>query len=47
MDWNNCEDHYSRVVKKNEKVKPMDTRTKIIILIWLVFLISILWLFWA
>ena len=44
MSWGNCEDHYSRVAKKKERQKPMDARTKIIILVWLIFLSGIIWL---
>ena len=43
MSWGNCEDHYSRVAKQNEKLKPMSKRTKVIIIGWIVFLISIIW----
>ena len=44
MSWGNCEDHYSRVAKQNEKLKPMSKRTKGIIIGWIVFLIGIIWL---
>ncbi len=44
MDWNNCEDHYKRESRKNDKMKPMDTRTKIIVAIWLIFLGIVIWL---
>ena len=44
MDWNNCEDHYSRVAKQNEKMNPMSKRTKIIIFVWLISLSGIIWL---
>jgi len=43
MGWGNCEDHYSRVAKQNEKEKPMSKRTKVIIIGWIVFLIGIIW----
>ena len=43
MGWGNCEDHYSRVAKKNEKLQPMSKRTKTIILLWLIFLSGIIW----
>lgn len=46
MGWGNCEDHYNRVSKELEKIKPMDTRTKLIILGWLIFLIGVIWVFW-
>ena len=44
MGWGNCEDHYSRGAKKNEKLQPMSKRTKTIILLWLIFLSGIIWL---
>ena len=43
MGWGNCEEHYSRVSKQNEKEKPMSKRTKVIIIGWIVFLIGIIW----
>ena len=47
MGWGNCEDHYSRVAKKNAQVKPMDVRTKMSITIWVLFIIGVLyWLFY-
>ena len=45
MGWGNCEDHYSRVAKKNEKLKPMETRIKLIILGWSIFIIGVIWIF--
>ena len=44
MAWGYCEEHYSRVAKKNEKLQPMSKRTKTIILLWLIFLSGIIWL---
>tara|TARA_B100000029_G_scaffold496241_1_gene562273 strand:- start:316 stop:456 length:141 start_codon:yes stop_codon:yes gene_type:complete len=44
MGWGNCEDHYSRVAKELAKRKPMSVRTKSIIVGWIIFLISIIWL---
>lgn len=44
MGWGNCEDHYSRVAKDKEKLKPMDTKTKWKIIGWSTFSISVLWL---
>jgi len=46
MGWGNCEDHYSRVAKEAEKLKPMEIRTKMIIVGLLIFLIGIIWMFW-
>ena len=45
MGWGNCEDHYSRIAKKNEKEKPMENRTKLIILGWTIFGIGVIWTF--
>jgi len=46
MGWGNCEDHYTRVAKDREKLKPMDKRTKLIVMGWIIFLMGIIWLFW-
>ena len=45
MGWGNCEDHYSRVSKKNERQKPMDSRTKLIIFSCSMFIIGVIWIF--
>ena len=45
MNWGNCEDHYSRVAKKKERQKPMDARTKLIIISCSIFIIGVVWTF--
>ena len=45
MGWGNCEDHYSRIAKEMERLKPMDIRTKLIIVGCLIFLIGVIWMF--
>tara|TARA_Y100000588_G_scaffold347582_1_gene396517 strand:+ start:6305 stop:6448 length:144 start_codon:yes stop_codon:yes gene_type:complete len=45
MGWGNCEDHYSRIAKQNEKLKPMEKRTKLIIIGWTLFGIGVIWTF--
>ena len=45
MGWGNCEDHYSRVAKKIERKKPMESRTKLIIFGCLMFIIGVIWTF--